>query len=79
MKKITGNTTGLKANQARRLENLYRRRMPVQLLVTPELIRDISQISHEIRRQVGLLINRKGRIDRVIVGDHHRIVIPACF
>ncbi len=50
--------------------------MPVQLLVTPELIRDISQISHEIRRQVGLLINRKGRIDRVIVGDHHRIVIP---
>jgi len=66
----------LKANQVRRLENLYRRRIPVQLLVTPELARDISRISHEIRRQIGLLINRNGSIVRVVVGNHHRIVIP---
>ena len=77
MKRIFGNTDGLKSNQIRRLENLYRRRTPPEWLVTPELARDISQLSHEIRRQIGLLVDRQGRVALVVVGDHRRIVIPA--
>ena len=76
MKKLFGNTAGLKPSQIRRLENLYRRRVPVQLIVTPEIARDISRISRDIGRQVGLLVNRQGQIIHVIVGDHHGIVIP---
>ena len=76
MKKLFGNTTGLKANQIRRLENLYRRRIPPEFLITPELTRDISRLSHEIRRQIGLLINRLGKIRYIIIGDHQGIVIP---
>jgi len=76
MKKIFGNIGGLKASHIRRLENLYRRRLPPQYLVTFELARDISQLSHELRRQIGLLINRQGKIAYVIVGDHQKIVIP---
>jgi GTPase len=76
MKRIFGNTAGLKSNQVRRLENLYRRRTPPEWLVTPELARDISQLSHEIRRQIGLLVDRQGRVAYVVVGDHRRIVIP---
>ena len=34
------------------------------------------QVSHDISRQVGLLINRRGVIDAVIVGDKERIEIP---
>ena len=77
MKRIFGNTAGLKSNQIRRLENLYRRRTPPEWLVTTELARDISQLSHEIRRQIGLLVDRQGRVALVVVGDHRRIVIPA--
>lgn len=66
----------MKANQLRRLENLYRRRTPPEYIVTPELARDISSLSHEIRRQIGLLINRGGKIEYVIVGDTQKIVIP---
>ncbi len=76
MKRLFGTTLGLKASQIRRLENLYRRRIPVESLVTPELTRDLSRLSFEIRRQVGLLIDRKGHIAFVIVGDPHGIVIP---
>ena len=76
MKKLFGNIGGLKANQIRRLENLYRRRIPPKYLITLELARDISRLSHEIRRQIGLLINRQGKIAYVIVGDNQRIVIP---
>ena len=76
MKRLFGNTTGLKANQIRQLENLYRRRIPPQFLITFELARDISRLSHEIRRQIGLLINRQGKIAYVIIGDQQKIFIP---
>ncbi|MFH0729703.1 MAG: GTPase HflX [Pseudomonadota bacterium] len=76
MKTLYGNTGGLKASQLRRLENIYRRRIPPAFLVTPELTRDLSELSHEIRRQIGLLINRQGRVAFVIVGDPQGIVIP---
>jgi len=76
MKKLFGNIGGLKASHIRRLEKFYRRRLPPQFLISFELARDISKLSHEIRRQIGLLINRQGKIAYVIVGDYQRIVIP---
>ena len=76
MKRLYGNTGGLKANQLRRLEKLYRRRIPPENAISFGLAKDISSLSGEIRRQVGLLIDRSGKIIRVIVGDHRQIVIP---
>ncbi|RPJ75933.1 MAG: GTPase HflX, partial [Desulfobacteraceae bacterium] len=77
MKKVYGNTAGLKAGQLRRLENLYRRRVPPEQILTPELARDVSLLSHEIRRQIGLLINRQGRLAFVVVGDTKKILLPS--
>ena len=76
MKKLYGNTSGLKANQIKRLGNLYRRRIPPEYLLTYELARDICRISREIRRQIGILVNRRSKIVAVIVGDHKKIIIP---
>ena len=76
MKRLFGNIGGLKASQIRKLENLYRRRLPPKFLITPELARDICKLSFEIHRQIGLLINRQGKIAYVILGDHQGIVIP---
>ncbi len=76
MKRLFGNTGGLKANQLRRLEKLYRRRMPPENAISFDLAKEISRVSGEIRRQVGLLIDRSGRVIWVIVGDHRQIVIP---
>ncbi|MBN1931480.1 MAG: GTPase HflX [Desulfobacterales bacterium] len=76
MKRLFGNTGGLKANHVQRLEKLYRRRTPPEFIITPELSREISNLSFEIRRQIGLLINRLGKVAYVIIGDHQGIVIP---
>ena len=76
MKRLFGNTGGLKANQLRRIEGLYRRRIPPENAISFELAKDISRLSGEIRRQIGLLIDRTGKIIWVIVGDHRQIVIP---
>jgi GTP-binding protein HflX len=76
MKKVYGNTAGLKAGQLRRLENLYRRRIPPERIATPDLARELSLLAHEIRRQIGLLINRQGRPAFVVVGDPRKILLP---
>lgn len=39
-------------------------------------MRALVELSHEIDRQIGVLIDRSGQIKQVIVGDSHQIVIP---
>ncbi len=46
------------------------------MVITPEVARTLTELSHSIGRQIGLLVNRSGQIDRVIVGNGHEIVIP---
>ncbi|CAN5834338.1 GTPase HflX [soil metagenome] len=67
---------GLKPNQLRRIEKLYTRRIPPNQIVTAEFARQIAELSHETRRQIGVLIDRKGRIEYVMVGDNRRIELP---
>src|SRR6056297_929030 len=76
MKKIFGNTSGLKAAQIKQIESLYHHRVPPELVISQTLAEEICAISSEIRRQIGLLINRSGKIDSVIVGDHQGILLP---
>lgn len=45
-------------------------------MITQELANYLSDISLEIRRQIGILVDRKGTIDHVIVGDQKRIELP---
>jgi GTP-binding protein HflX len=59
------------------LERLYRHRVPPDKIITHELAREVAALSRELNRQLGLLINRRGEIEFVIVGDHSQIVIPA--
>jgi GTP-binding protein HflX len=58
------------------LERLYRRRVPPWELVTPELARQLAEISREVRRQVGILVDRAGMVTHVIVGDAKGLLIP---
>src|SRR3989449_9073536 len=76
MRSLHGNTHGLKPNQLRRIERLYQRRIPPHQIVTAEFARQLSELSHETRRQIGALIDRKGYVEYVIVGDARRIEMP---
>ncbi|WP_319408699.1 GTPase HflX [uncultured Desulfosarcina sp.] len=76
MKEIFGNRLGLKASQIKRLENLGRRRVPPQSIVSHELCRDLCALSAETSRQIGLLIDRSGKIAQILMGEVDRIVIP---
>jgi GTP-binding protein HflX len=71
-----GNLTGIKAQQYQRLERLYRRKVPPAALITPELARQLAEISRDLHRQVGLLLNRQGFVTHVLVGDAKGLLIP---
>ena len=66
----------MKQNQLRRIEKLYDRRIAPHQIVTPEFARSLTELSHETRRQIGVLIDRKGYIEYVVVGDARRIELP---
>ncbi|MGH9970997.1 MAG: GTPase HflX, partial [Pyrinomonadaceae bacterium] len=44
--------------------------------MTAEFARQIAELSHETRRQIGVLIDRKGHVEYVTVGDNRRIELP---
>jgi len=62
--------------QRKRLEKIYQRRIPPRSIVTQEFARALTELSREINRQIGVLVNRRGAVDSVIVGDARRIVLP---
>ena len=60
----------------RRIEKLSTRRVPPEQIISPELARQLSEISFETGRQIGVLINRKGQVEYVMVGTAKRIEMP---
>jgi GTP-binding protein HflX len=76
LKEIYGNTLGLKASEQQRLRNTYRRRVAPYEIVSAELARHLTELSSETNRQVGVLINRKGEIEYVVVGNAHKLELP---
>lgn len=44
--------------------------------MTPEFARQLSELSHETRRQVGALVDRSGHVEYVVVGDNRKIELP---
>lgn len=44
--------------------------------MSPELAKQLAEISWEIGRQVAILLDRKGSVVLVLVGDDHKVEIP---
>ncbi len=50
--------------------------MPADEIVSPELARQLAEISNETGRQIGVLLNRKGKVEYVMVGTAKQIEMP---
>lgn len=74
---IEGNLNGLKTSQIKALERLAGRKSGREQIISPEMARTLAELSFELNRQIGLLINRAGKVEMLIVGDYAHIVIPS--
>ncbi len=59
-----------------RLEATFRRRVNPNEVTSPELARHLTELSREIGRQIGALVNRRGEIEQVVVGDAFKLELP---
>ncbi len=66
----------MKSNQVKRLSNLYRRKLPPQAPVTADLARAMGDLSLELKKPISLLIDRRGRVLTVAVGDAQDAPLP---
>jgi len=76
MPTLYGNTTGLSPHAQKTLERIYRRRIPLASIATPELIKALAEAAHETGRQVGALVHRSGEVDYVVVGNATGLMLP---
>lgn len=73
---VYGNTQGLKPSELKKLERLYYRKIHPISIFSSDLAWEIAELSYSLNRQIGLLVNRKGEIEYVIVGTYNQIEIP---
>lgn len=76
MNVVYGDTSNLKASHAKALQRLARRTVPAEQVISLPLARDLLDLSHELNRELGLFVDRRGRVVRVIVGNAHSMQLP---
>ncbi len=74
--KIHGNLKGLGKQKKDEISRLLRRRLPPGEITTQEFSRELCGLSSSVGRQIGVLVNRRGQVERVMVGDAGSIMLP---
>lgn len=73
---VFGNSRGLAPSQLRAVRKLNQRSVDATELISLDLAREMLEVAQELRRRVGVLINRQGRIEAVILGTREIIYLP---
>jgi len=76
IEKVHGKTQGLRKSQVKRLGNLYRRRVPPRAALTNDLARALAEVTQLVGRGVSVLLDRRGRVVTVAVGDANDTPLP---
>lgn len=75
-KKVYGNINGLKASVIKQLESVYSRSIQKDEIVSTFVAKQLNMISREINKIIAVIIDRRGKVVFVIVGDSNKIFIP---
>lgn len=73
---ISGNTKGLAPSELRSIQRLFQRSVSHSEIVSLDLAREMVSLAETLRRRIGVLINRQGRIEEVMVGTKEILYIP---
>ena len=71
--KVYGKTSGLTQSQLKDISRLYRRRMQPGELISNELVRALTSFSSKINRTISIIINRRGKVFKVVIGDANEV------
>ncbi|MCO4761779.1 MAG: GTPase HflX [Myxococcales bacterium] len=74
--KLFGNLDGLAALERDGLQRLYTYQTPPERIVGDTLGQRMTALAHAMGRQIGVLVDRRGHVSHVIVGDGSQIFLP---
>lgn len=74
---IQGNITGIKKLILERLENLYELTIDTDSILSYELAEEMNEISRIIKKELCVVINRRGKIMHISVGNINSAEIPS--
>jgi GTP-binding protein HflX len=73
---VAGNTKGLAPSEIRAVAKLFQRSVSPDEFVSLDLAREMVTLAEHLRRRIGVLINRQGRIEEVILGTKEILFLP---
>lgn len=73
---VSGNTKGLAPSEIRAVAKLFQRSVSPDEIVSLDLAREMCFLGEQLRRRIGVLINRQGRIEEVILGTKDILFLP---
>jgi GTP-binding protein HflX len=73
---VSGNTKGLAPSEIRAVAKLFQRSVSPDEIVSLDLAREMCFLGEQLRRRVGVLLNRQGRIEEVILGTKDILFLP---
>lgn len=73
---VAGNTKGLAQSEIRAVAKLFQRSVSPDEIVSLDLGREMVTLAEALRRRIGVLINRQGRIEEVILGTKEILFLP---
>jgi len=79
MGKIIGNIKFLDKEREDKLQNIIKRGVSAQSFLPFSLINTVSKISRDIYKQIGLIIDRKGNIQYIVIGNEREILWPTLY
>lgn len=74
--KVKGNTRSLTPSEINAVQKLYGRRVEKSNLVNLDFAREIHALAIKIRRRIGALIDREGRVQEVFIGSREILYMP---
>jgi len=67
---------GLKKSEIQRLNRLLQKRIPADRVVTLDFAESVAEISHSVHRAVSVVVNRRGQVVNVTLGEPWQVNMP---
>src|SRR5690554_3741292 len=73
---INGNVAGIRKSDLTKLETLLNYQMDKHLIIDEYAINIMAEITEKINREISIMVDRKGKIAYISVGDHSSVPLP---
>jgi GTP-binding protein HflX len=73
---VSGNLKGLSPSEKKSLDKLSQRKLNAEDLVSSDFAKELAILAQNLRRRIGALVTREGRIEKLFIGSKDILYLP---